>query len=95
MRRPIGPSHAACIADLNTRLVIGVGDWAVVWIQGGAKVALDSLPQPDLALLRPRSYHSENPMPNDIIEVANSSQRYDRTRKLDIYASAGGSMVAM
>jgi Uma2 family endonuclease len=88
---PVGPGHAACVANLTKKLIIGVGDWAIVWIQSGAKVALESLPQPDLALLRPRSYRHENPMPADIlliVEVADSSLRYDRTRKLDVYATA-------
>src|SRR5215475_7898166 len=46
---PIGPGHASCVANLNKRLVTGVGDRAVVWIQSAARVALDSVPQPDLA----------------------------------------------
>jgi Uma2 family endonuclease len=89
---PIGPGHAACVAILTKRLVIGVGDRALVWIQSAARMALRSVPQPDLALLRPRSYRKANPRPDDIvlvIEVADSSLRYDRTRKLELYASAG------
>src|SRR5712692_5155836 len=89
---PVGPGHGAAIACLNKRLILGVGDRAVVWIQGGARIALRSLPRPDLALLRPRSYRTANPTPEDIllvIEVADSSLRYDRIRKQRLYASAG------
>ena len=89
---PIGPGHGTCVAILNKRLVIGVGDRSLVWIQSAARMAIRSVPQPDLALLRPRSYRRANPRPEDIllvVEVAESSLRYDRTRKLELYASAG------
>jgi len=55
-------------------------------------VALDSVPQPDLALLRPHSYRRAHPRPEDIllvVEVADTSLRYDRTDKLTLYAIAG------
>ena len=89
---PIGPGHGAAATILDKRLVIGVGDRAFVWIQGSARVGLRSTPQPDLALLRPRSYRRANPTPEDIlliVEVADTSLRYDRTRKLRLYAAAG------
>ena len=89
---PVGSGHTSCVAGFNKRFVLGVGDRAVVWIQGGARVALRSVPQPDLALLRPRSYRSANPTPEDIllvVEVADSSLRYDRIRKQRLYALAG------
>ena len=89
---PIGHRHAACVANFNKRLVTGVGDRAVVWIQGPARLAVDTVPEPDLALLRRRSYVTSAPGPDDIllvIEVAESSLRYDRGDKLRLYAAAG------
>ncbi len=89
---PIGPGHGACVAGLNKRFVIGVGDHAVVWIQSSARVSLDSVPEPDLALLRPRSYRKATPRPEDIllvVEVAETSQHRDREIKLPRYAAAG------
>jgi Uma2 family endonuclease len=89
---PVGPAHGAAVANLNKRFVIGVGDRAVVWIQSSARVAFDSVPEPDLALLRPHSYRRANPRPDDIllvVEVAETSLRYDRTDELALYASAG------
>jgi Uma2 family endonuclease len=89
---PVGPGHGAAIACLTKRLILGLGDRAVVWIQSSAVVALRSVPQPDLALLRPRSYRRANPRPDDIllvVEVADSSLRYDRRRKVRLYAIAG------
>jgi Uma2 family endonuclease len=89
---PVGPGHGASIACLTKRFILGLGDRAVVWIQSSAVVALRSVPQPDLALLRPRSYRRANPRPDDIllvVEVADSSLRYDRRRKVGLYAVAG------
>ncbi len=89
---PIGHRHAACIANLHELLVRGLGNRALVWGQGPARVAIDSVPEPDLALLQRRSYMMGAPRPDDIyliIEVAESSLRYDLTRKLRLYAEAG------
>jgi Uma2 family endonuclease len=50
-----------------------------------------SKPQPDLALLRPRSYISRGPRPEDtllVVEVADTSLIYDRRVKLALYAEA-------
>ena len=89
---PVAPGHGAAVACLNKRLILGVRDRAVVWIQGGARIAFRSLARPDLALLRPRSYRRANPRPDDIllvVEVADRSLRYDRQRKARLYAAAG------
>lgn len=89
---PVGHRHAACIANLNQRLVLGLAERVLVWGQGPARLSLQSVPEPDLALLRARSYRQGSPRPDDIllvIEVAESSLRYDRTRKLHLYARAG------
>ena len=89
---PIGQPHAALVANLNRLLLHAVGDRAVVWIQGPVRIPPRSLPQPDLALLRPRSYMSESTTTADVllvVEVADSSRRYDRTVKLRLYARAG------
>ena len=55
-------------------------------------------PRPDIALLRPRAddYAREAARPNDIlllVEVADTTYRYDRGVKLRLYARAGGSEV--
>jgi Uma2 family endonuclease len=89
---PIGHRHSACVANLTKRLVTGVGDRALVWIRGPARLAVDSVPEPDLAVLRPHSYFTGSPRPDDVllvVEVAETSLHYDRTRKLRLYAAAG------
>jgi Uma2 family endonuclease len=88
---PVGHRHAACIANLNEFFVTGVGKRALVWSQGPARLAIDSVSEPDLALLRRRSYRASSPRPDDVllvVEVAESSLRYDRTTKLRLYARA-------
>jgi len=53
-----------------------------------------SEPQPDLAVLRPRAdfYGAGHPWPTDVllvIEVADTTARWDRTVKRPLYAAAG------
>jgi Uma2 family endonuclease len=89
---PVGDPHGLCVSQLNKRLVIGVGDRALVWVHGPVRLGAASVPEPDLAVVRPRSYRTGVPRPEDIlliVEVADSSLRYDRTTKLQLYARAG------
>jgi Uma2 family endonuclease len=91
---PIGPRHDACVARANRALVRAAGDDAIVLPQGSVRLDLHSEPQPDFAVLRPRSdfYASRHAGPGDIlllIEIAESSIRYDRQVKAALYARAG------
>src|SRR5919106_2875960 len=89
---PIGDPHGLCVSQLNKRLVIGVGDRALVWVVGPVRLGAASVPEPDLALVRPRSYRTGAPRPEDVllmVEVADSSLQYDQTTKLRLYARAG------
>ena len=66
---------------------------AVVRVQGSIRLHIRSAPQPDVAMLRMRSFDDIRPYyPDDIffvIEVADSSLSYDSGPKLARYASAG------
>jgi|APTNR8051073442_1049403.scaffolds.fasta_scaffold20477_2 Uma2 family endonuclease len=91
---PIGSLHAATVAFLHRRLVEGLGRRAVIW--GQSPVVLDefSAPQPDIAVLVPRSDHYRNshPRPADIllmIEVADTTLAFDRDKKAPLYARSG------
>ncbi|MBI1735450.1 MAG: Uma2 family endonuclease [Candidatus Rokubacteria bacterium] len=89
---PIGPRHAACVASLTKVLVIKIGERGVVWAQNPVTVPRHSKPQPDVAVLRARSYRDGHPEPDDVfllIEVAETSLAYDRGVKRDLYARAG------
>ena len=89
---PIGNPHAAYVTNLTHILVTRVGDRARVRVQGPVRVPPRSKPQPDLALLRPRSYVRVGATTEDVllvIEVADTSLEYDLTVKLRLYARAG------
>lgn len=91
---PIGQRHAATVARLTRRLVPAVADRALVWPQNPIRLPRDTEPQPDLVLLRPRpdDYAQGPARPEDIlllVEVADSSYRYDAGVKLSLYARAG------
>lgn len=89
----ISSLHAACVSRLTAFFVRGAPD-AIVHPQNPIRLDDYSEPQPDLAVLRYRAdyYASAHPTPADIhllIEVAYTSQTYDRERKLPLYARFG------
>ena len=91
---PIGSRHAACVGKLTQILVGRCAGRAIVWIQNPVRLSGESEPQPDVALLRPRTdfYASEPPGPPDVllvIEVADTSLLYDRDFKAARYARGG------
>jgi hypothetical protein len=89
---PIGDPHAAAVATLLHLLMSRVAGRAWLWVQGPVRVPPRSKPQPDLALLRLRSYRREGATTADallFIEVADTSLQVDRTVKLRLYARAG------
>jgi Uma2 family endonuclease len=91
---PVENPHGACVANLTERLILGLRQRAVVWTQGSVRVERHSMPQPDIALLRRRSYIRRGTGPSTadmmlVVEVADTSLRYDRLVKQRLYAEAG------
>lgn len=92
---PIGQGHAAIVNGLTEALVIACAGRAIVSPQNSVRIDRSSEPQPDLAVLRRRAdfYATGNPPgPADVlllVEVADSSLRFDRTVKLPLYARVG------
>ncbi len=92
---PIGQGHAASVNGLNRALVLACGDQAIVSPQNPVRLDRLNEPQPDFAVLRlrPDFYATgDRPGPADVlllVEIADSSLRYDRTVKLPLYARAG------
>ena len=91
---PIGSDHATTVDRLTKALVLACGDRAIVRVQN--PVRLDDLnePQPDFSILRPRpdGYRKGHPGPADVlllVEVADSSLRFDRRVRLPLYARSG------
>jgi Uma2 family endonuclease len=91
---PIGPTHGGTVNFLGNRLKEEIGSGIIVSVQNRLELNEHSEPQPDLMLLRPRAdyYRSAHPRPGDValvIEVADTTLRYDREVKLPLYARAG------
>ncbi len=87
----IGPAHAACVTALTYLLQAATGIRAVVRVQNPLRLGRYDEPEPDLALLRPplATYRTRHPGPEDtllVIEVSDTSLRYDREVKLPLYA---------
>jgi len=90
---PIGSRHAFLVARLHELLYIAVHKTCLIYDQNPLELSDKSMPQPDLMVLRKsKKYLDALPIPNDVlllIEVSDSSARYDRQEKLPRYAEAG------
>ena len=90
---PIGLRHSLCVAALNDRLTRAVGTRAQIWSSNPVRLFPDTEPQPDVVFVRgPLSRYTQHPGPADVVflvEVSDTSYRYDRTVKLPLYARAG------
>jgi Uma2 family endonuclease len=79
---------------LDRLLNRAVGDLAVVLVQGPIILGDRSMPQPDLALLKPRadSYTRSHPTAADVllvVEVADTTLSFDLGTKIPLYARSG------
>lgn len=91
---PIGSRHSGTVSQLSRMLERAVGDHAIVWAQNPFILGDHSELQPDIALLKPRDdfYKHSHPQSGDVllvVEVAESSLRYDREIKVPLYARHG------
>ncbi|MBI1293619.1 Uma2 family endonuclease [bacterium] len=91
-RASISSLHAACVNRLTALSVRGAPN-AIVHPQNPIQLDDYSQPQPDVAVLHFREdyYAAAHPGPGDVyllIEVAYTSQTYDRELKLPLYARA-------
>lgn len=91
---PIGSRHAGIVDHLTRLLTFAVGEKAIVRVQNPIILGQYSEPEPDIALLKPRAdfYKPAHPMAADVlllIEVADTTEPYDREVKLPLYARCG------
>jgi len=91
---PISSRHASCVTRLNHLLQDRAKGRAIVNVQNPIRLSDYSEPQPDVALLVPRTdfYRDALPTPRDVllvIEVCETSGEFDRRVKLPLYAKAG------
>ncbi|QYX29811.1 Uma2 family endonuclease [Sphaerospermopsis torques-reginae] len=90
---PIGTRHSGCVLFLTNLLALLLGGRALINVQNPVELDEISEPQPDIALLKPRPdfYRNSHPQPEDIfliIEVADTTVKYDRQVKIPLYAEA-------
>ena len=91
---PPGRRHVAFVDNLTQLLVLRLAGRAIVSVQNPVVLTEDTEPQPDLAIRRLRAvpYKDREAFAEDVlllIEVADTSLRYDRSTKLRLYAAAG------
>ncbi len=91
---PIKSQHAGHVTRLNALLSKLIGDLAIVSVQNPIRIDDFSEPEPDIALLKPLAdfYTVHHPGPEDVfllIEVSDTTLRYDQKVKLKLYAEAG------
>ncbi|HAT13662.1 MAG TPA: hypothetical protein DCS91_08915 [Microcoleaceae bacterium UBA11344] len=89
-----GRLHSVCNSLVFGELYVLVAKRAIVRGQEPIILMDDSEPEPDVVLARNRSdnYLSSHPEPADIllvIEVSDSTLKYDQRTKLSLYAEAG------
>lgn len=91
---PIGPYHAAVVTKLVRLLNSLASQRALISPQNPIHLNDFTEPQPDIAILHPRAdyYAQAHPTADDVlvvIEVSDTSARYDREEKIPRYARAG------
>ncbi|WP_373541580.1 Uma2 family endonuclease [Chamaesiphon sp.] len=89
-----GTRHTLSTRKLFKQLLALIGDRADVQSQDPITLPNNSEPEPDIVIARLRSddYVNSHPSPADIIlviEVADSSIKFDRETKAPLYAAAG------
>ena len=88
-----GTPHSVCETRLERELYRQVGDRATLRGQQPITLSNNSEPEPDRVIAKNRDddYLANHPSPSDIlllIEIADSSLKYDQDEKLPIYAEA-------
>ena len=91
---PIHPPRSGRVKKLLRLFVQRAGDRAIVSVQDPLIVSGHSVPQPDLALLRPRAddYTESHPNASDVflvVEVADTTLAFDLKKKVPLYARCG------
>jgi Uma2 family endonuclease len=95
---PIGIAHAGMVTRLSEMIYDAVDHRAILTIQQPIRLSNDSESQPDLCVLRLRDdrYCRAPATPEDVlllIEVSDSSLRFDRTVKNPLYCAASVSEI--
>ena len=90
---PIGNEHNELVDRLTKILILSLGEKARVRVQGSIllnKTEREGEPEPDLTLLKPKSYYDTSATADDVyllIEVSDSTLEKDHKLKLPFYAA--------
>lgn len=89
-----GTLHTSCCKNLLRELATLIADRATLQCQDPIVLTSNSEPKPDFAIVRNRAdnYVSADPRPSDIllvIEVSDSTIKYDQDVKISLYTEAG------
>jgi len=89
---PIGFNHAGHVNRLTRLFILALNDIASVRIQSPLQLGDLSEPEPDLLLVHPdpHDYTNRHPTASDVllvIEVSDSTLRFDREQKRRLYAN--------
>jgi Uma2 family endonuclease len=91
---PVGNRHRACVHRANTFFTEALGRTAIVSNQSPLRLSNYTEPVPDVIVLKPVSdfYASRECRPEDVfflVEVSDTTLKYDKNIKLPRYAAAG------
>jgi Uma2 family endonuclease len=91
---PIGSAHGGNVKRFIRLFSKVIGNKAIIAAQDPVVLSGYAEPQPDISILRWRAddYEQSNPHPEDVlllIEVSDSTLRYDRDVKIPLYAKNG------
>jgi hypothetical protein len=91
---PIGPFHGSITKYLNLLFTAAARDRWITQVQDPVHLDDHSVPEPDLALLKPSPdfYRKRHPQPADVlllVEISDTSLTSDRENKLPAYGRAG------
>jgi Uma2 family endonuclease len=85
---PVGDPHVNAVDRLNEVFVLAVAGKARVSVQNPVRLSPRSEPEPDLLILRRESFGRAGRTEDVLVlvEVSDTTLRYDRDRKLPLYA---------
>ena len=91
---PIGNRHMLCLDQATELFVLAFAGKARVTVQGPLKLNLRNVPQPDLVLFKFKPGYRYSTRPNSqncylVMEVSDSTLRYDTKIKVPLYAKTG------
>lgn len=91
-KKPIGDRHAYIVDNLSRILIKKVSDDILVRIQNPLRVSDSTEPEPDFVLADLTKFDGKrHPRPEEtflVVEVSDSTLKYDRDTKLPLYAEA-------